>query len=552
MTRRESLGQLLDQALAGDLPPAAPLGGYADPWAETIAALGDVYAQRSELAAHRTAGVLLRGDLDDETRLLAMAVAAFATAGWPVLPSPDQPDHLVLAADEYATADLSPDLRTFIAYLIVESALACARLAEAVALAQRFAVESVGVNQFLVVDGRPHPYADVMTICRIRLLAFTGRIDEARALTIAQADLQTPSSALLRDATDCLVLGNAADRSGVRRLAARLEAELPSPDDYLSSGCYLLVAFGLIAVGDVADAARLTLIAGRGPELDSLNIIDRVLGLELLTAAATAAGDLDSAEAWRALAEPMLGSPIANSTVERLISRVELLAGRPESAAAWAESAVADARAQGRAVEAAEGEIVLSRARIALAESGAATRGLEEMVARSDDAGHAAARVSAARELRAIGRRLRPAPGSEWAGLSERERDVALMLAEGLSNREIASDLFVSEHTVRAHVSRVLAAFGTPSRTTVAVHLAERPGDDPLPDLPELTAQQQRVADLIATGLANPAIATELGVSVRTVEKHVGDVLRRWSLRSRVGIARAVVAARRGRETAVG
>jgi hypothetical protein len=154
----------------------------------------------------------------------------------------------------------------------------------------------------------------------------------------------------------------------------------------------------------VEDAARLTLIAGRGPELDSLNIIDRALGLELLAAAATAAGDLDSAEAWRALAEPMLESPIANSTVARLISRVELLAGRPESAATWAETAVADARAQGRGVEAAEGEIVLSRARIALAESGAATRGLEAMVAHSDDAGHAAARVSAARELRAIDR----------------------------------------------------------------------------------------------------------------------------------------------------
>ncbi len=136
-----------------------------------------------------------------------------------------------------------------------------------------------------------------------------------------------------------------------------------------------------------------------------------------------------------------------------------------------------------------------------------------------------------------------PPPGSDWNGLSDRERDIALMLAEGLTNREIGQELFLSEHTVRAHVSRVLAAFGAASRFAVAARVAELFPADRTADEPrraELTPRQAAVAERIAHGFGNAEIGRDLDLSVKTVEKHIGEIFRRWDVSSRVGIARIV------------
>jgi len=49
--------------------------------------------------------------------------------------------------------------------------------------------------------------------------------------------------------------------------------------------------------------------------------------------------------------------------------------------------------------------------------------------------------------------------------LSERELEVLLLVAEGLSNRQIAEHLYLSEGTVKVHVSRVIAKLGLERRT---------------------------------------------------------------------------------------
>ena len=58
-------------------------------------------------------------------------------------------------------------------------------------------------------------------------------------------------------------------------------------------------------------------------------------------------------------------------------------------------------------------------------------------------------------------------------GLTPRELEVLQLIAEGLSTREIADRLFVSENTVKTHAGRVLEKLGA-NRRTQAVQLAKQ------------------------------------------------------------------------------
>jgi DNA-binding NarL/FixJ family response regulator len=58
--------------------------------------------------------------------------------------------------------------------------------------------------------------------------------------------------------------------------------------------------------------------------------------------------------------------------------------------------------------------------------------------------------------------------------LTDREREVAELLASGNSNPEIASELFLSRKTVERHVSNVLAKLGARNRAEVAALVGSR------------------------------------------------------------------------------
>jgi DNA-binding NarL/FixJ family response regulator len=72
---------------------------------------------------------------------------------------------------------------------------------------------------------------------------------------------------------------------------------------------------------------------------------------------------------------------------------------------------------------------------------------------------------AAARLLREV---RAPDPGPE--PLTERETEVLRLLAQGLSNQEIAHKLTIGEQTVKSHVSHILAKLGVPSRTQAALY----------------------------------------------------------------------------------
>jgi DNA-binding NarL/FixJ family response regulator len=60
----------------------------------------------------------------------------------------------------------------------------------------------------------------------------------------------------------------------------------------------------------------------------------------------------------------------------------------------------------------------------------------------------------------------------------------------------------------------------------------------------ELTDAEQRVAAAVASGLSNKDIASEFGISVRTVENHISHILAKKNFDNRVEIARYVLARR--------
>jgi non-specific serine/threonine protein kinase len=67
-----------------------------------------------------------------------------------------------------------------------------------------------------------------------------------------------------------------------------------------------------------------------------------------------------------------------------------------------------------------------------------------------------------------------PPAADPWAPLTRREREIAELIAEGLSNREIAERLVIAKRTADSHVEHILAKLGFNSRTQIATWTVSR------------------------------------------------------------------------------
>ncbi|WP_313815533.1 response regulator transcription factor [Citricoccus sp.] len=59
-------------------------------------------------------------------------------------------------------------------------------------------------------------------------------------------------------------------------------------------------------------------------------------------------------------------------------------------------------------------------------------------------------------------------------GLSPRERDVAVRVADGLTNTEVAGELFLSVPTVKTHIGRIFDKLGVENRVQLAIRVLKR------------------------------------------------------------------------------
>jgi DNA-binding NarL/FixJ family response regulator len=84
--------------------------------------------------------------------------------------------------------------------------------------------------------------------------------------------------------------------------------------------------------------------------------------------------------------------------------------------------------------------------------------------------GHALVAPALTRRLIERFASLRPRAAPELDRLTEREREVLVLLVRGLSNTEIASRLFVSESTVKTHVTRIFTKLGLRDRAHAVIY----------------------------------------------------------------------------------
>lgn len=218
---------------------------------------------------------------------------------------------------------------------------------------------------------------------------------------------------------------------------------------------------------DGGDAGRAVELAERVLRRTSPTApLHRVQALEVLVRARCARGELDEA----ATASDELGSTARAAGTLALCASADLAAGmlaaahqRHDEARALLDRAVDGFDASGAPFEAAEArrELAVTLASLGRGDSAwrEALRSAESMVALG-------ASGEAARSRDVLESVRRPAAPA----VTKRERDVLRLLADGLSNRQIAARLVVSEHTVHRHVTNILRKLELPSRTAAAAH----------------------------------------------------------------------------------
>jgi DNA-binding NarL/FixJ family response regulator len=169
----------------------------------------------------------------------------------------------------------------------------------------------------------------------------------------------------------------------------------------------------------------------------------------------------------------------------RAAAEVALARGEAERARDHARASARAAEAIGARVDAARGHVLAGRALIALGDRGEA---VSELVGAAEElsacgALHLADEASAL--LRRLGRRMparaRQPDEPRLPKLSRREAEIAELIHQGMTNREIASKLFLSERTVETHVAHIFAKLGVSSRTAVASLVANARGPVPSP-----------------------------------------------------------------------
>jgi ATP/maltotriose-dependent transcriptional regulator MalT len=199
----------------------------------------------------------------------------------------------------------------------------------------------------------------------------------------------------------------------------------------------------------------------------------RAAGLELLVRAETALGrDEEAAAALEELEG--VASAVSTNPLRAAASFATGIVAAAAGERERARSAFADAtrlfHRSGAPFEAASARIELARV---LAGLGRTNDAVEE----ARTAATSLLRIGATRGAEradAFAREPEERPAAPASPLTRRECDVLSLVAEGRTNRGIAEQLVLSEHTVNRHVTNILAKLGSPSRSAAVAEALRR------------------------------------------------------------------------------
>ena len=387
------------------------------------------------------------------------------------------------AAAQYATrlADAAPAIQLDLLFHLGFTEIYLGRYADARTHLDR----SVAVAR---TTGAGHYYVEAMAGAAVadgqrgRLAAAREAVEAAVEAARLATNQQKLAWAL---AARCTVARQAGDlETALRDGGEAAELARTIETSIVSAGVGRAVADALVEAGEHAAAVAVMLELQGGPGLAMAFPTTQPLVYETLVRAELGRGDHAAASDWarRAVrrAEALdLALPRAMAALAE--AHVLLAAGDAGGAAARALESARLADSTDARIDAARARIVAGRALTGAGQREGAGELLRQ--AESDATAYGAQRLrqECVRELRRIGRRVTQARkrGGQAAGgiesLSGREREVAELVRDRLTNKEIAEQLFLSQKTIESHLRNVFVKLGVDSRVAVARAL-ERAG----------------------------------------------------------------------------
>ena len=194
----------------------------------------------------------------------------------------------------------------------------------------------------------------------------------------------------------------------------------------------------------------------------------RAPGLELLVHARVAHGELDEAASALAALESAavaVGTPLLRAAADLAAGALAAARGDHDGARPLLEASIDVFDECGAPFEAARARLELAATLGALGGATSAKRESSAALAQLLELGASADAVRAKGFLAGVAGDRAP-----LAGITPREHDVLRLLVDGLTNRQIAERLVVSEHTVHRHVTNILRKLDVPSRTAAAAY----------------------------------------------------------------------------------
>ncbi|WP_199844644.1 helix-turn-helix transcriptional regulator [Streptomyces sp. DSM 15324] len=238
-----------------------------------------------------------------------------------------------------------------------------------------------------------------------------------------------------------------------------------------------MLGYAALTAGDPARAREAVLHAG-GPDLGRLQPSMRPLFLEILVTASLALGEVDAAKDWARRAHEeaeRLGLPVQRAAALRSGAHIPLGLGDSRAAAELFVAAAEESARSGALFW--EAFSLLLGAPLLAADPDGPRQGRAawQRGRRVAAAGGSAMLTTLADAVGPTVAEAADGPERRLAELTAREREIAGLVAEGLTSPTIAARLCLSRRTVETHVSRIYRKTGVSSRAALAVLIAARP-----------------------------------------------------------------------------